>query len=324
MNAFTSFADLYDIFMDNIPYEEWAAVLDALIRENYVPDAGCGTFRPEELQVVDLGCGTGVMTRLLASRGYQMTGVDLSEDMLRIAWEKSLDDAADAAGWTEQDDAVDDISQSDLERAEAAAGGSNRASLSELETAEDAADDAEGQSELPRSPLYICQDMRELDLGEAVDVIVSVADCVNYLLTGEDMAQMFAAVYRQLVTGGLFVFDFNTLHKYRDVIGEATIAESRVNCAFIWENWFDENTRINEYNVTLFVAEPDNDEADLSEGGGVFRRSAETHYQRGYTEEEMLQFAADAGFSVLRILDGEDHGPARKDSERVRIVLRRQ
>ena len=80
MEAYTGFARVYDIFMDNVPYGEWGEYLVSLLRE-YSVDEGL---------VLDLGCGTGAMTEILAGYGYDMIGVDNSEDMLEIAMEKKI------------------------------------------------------------------------------------------------------------------------------------------------------------------------------------------------------------------------------------------
>lgn len=72
MEAYTAFADIYNEFMDNIPYDNWCGNIVDILNEHGITD---GT-------IVELGCGTGNMTRLLASSGYNMLGVDLSEDML--------------------------------------------------------------------------------------------------------------------------------------------------------------------------------------------------------------------------------------------------
>lgn len=77
MDAYTSFAAVYDTFMDNIPYEEWKSYLKELLKEYGVQDG----------LVLDLGCGTGTMTELLAADGYDMIGMDNSEEMLEIARE---------------------------------------------------------------------------------------------------------------------------------------------------------------------------------------------------------------------------------------------
>ena len=78
MSSYESFARVYDLFMDNIPYEEWCGYLHTLLEKYDVTDG----------LVLELGCGTGTMTELLADCGYDMIGVDNSADMLEIALEK--------------------------------------------------------------------------------------------------------------------------------------------------------------------------------------------------------------------------------------------
>lgn len=105
--------------------------------------------------------------------------------------------------------------------------------------------------------------------------MISVCDSVNYILEEEELLQVFQLVNNYLYPGGVFIFDFNTAYKYREVIGNTTIAENREDCSFIWENYYDPEEEINEYDLTIFVQEEDD----------VFRRFTETHLQRGYTVE---------------------------------------
>lgn len=78
MEAYSEFAGVYDMFMDNIPYREWGEYLIALLKEYGICDG----------LLLDLGCGTGTMTELLAEAGYDMIGVDNSDEMLNIAISK--------------------------------------------------------------------------------------------------------------------------------------------------------------------------------------------------------------------------------------------
>ena len=85
MEAYTSFAAVYDTFMDNIPYEEWEKYLKSLLYE----------YGVREGLVLELGCGTGNMTEILAQSGYDMIGVDNAEEMLEIAIEKRMKSGLD-------------------------------------------------------------------------------------------------------------------------------------------------------------------------------------------------------------------------------------
>ena len=81
---------------------------------------------------------------------------------------------------------------------------------------------------------------------------------------------------------------------------------------FIWDNFYDEETRINEYDLTLFVKEAD----------GRFSRFEETHYQRGYTLAEMKALVEEAGLAFVAAYDAFRKEPPREDSERIYIVVR--
>lgn len=80
MEAYTGFAGVYDLFMDNIPYKKWGEYLCGLLKEYQITDG----------IVVDMGCGTGGITEQLALAGYDMIGIDNSEEMLSIARDKKL------------------------------------------------------------------------------------------------------------------------------------------------------------------------------------------------------------------------------------------
>lgn len=158
--------------------------------------------------------------------------------------------------------------------------------------------------------LYLLQDMRELSLYSTVGTVISVCDSLNYILEEDELLECFRLVNNYLYPGGIFIFDFNTVYKYRDVIGDTTIAENRENCSFIWENYYDPEGELNEYDLTVFVKEE----------GDIFRRFQETHIQRGYCVEQMKRLVEQAGMHVLEIRDADTGGQVSQTSERVYIV----
>lgn len=76
---YTSFAEVYDELMDNVDYERWADFYAGLM----------GAYGIHGGRVCECACGTGNLTIPLQRIGFQMTGVDLSQEMLWIAAQKA-------------------------------------------------------------------------------------------------------------------------------------------------------------------------------------------------------------------------------------------
>ena len=70
------FAGMYDPLMKDVDYDSWAEYLLRFLGA-------------EKLRVTDCACGTGAVSIPLAKRGYKVTGLDASEEMLRIAAENA-------------------------------------------------------------------------------------------------------------------------------------------------------------------------------------------------------------------------------------------
>lgn len=245
MEAYSGFAEVYDLLMDNVPYEAWGKYLIDRLKAYGVEDG----------LVLDLGCGTGRMTRLLAEAGYDMIGIDISSEMLAIAMEK------ESAG---------------------------------------------------KPVLYLNQDMREMELYGTVRAVVSVCDCINYLTDQEDLLTVFRLVNNYLDPGGIFLFDINTLYKYEKILGEHTICENREECSFIWENYYDTKSRMNQYDLTFFVKGKDK----------RYQKFEETHYQKGYDLKEVRTLLEMAGLEFVACFEENTLNPPGDDSERVVFIAR--
>lgn len=162
--------------------------------------------------------------------------------------------------------------------------------------------------------LYLLQDMRELELYCTAGTMISVCDSLNYILEEDELLEVFRLVNNYLFPGGIFIFDFNTRYKYETVIGDTTIAENREDCSFIWENYYDPEEMLNEYDLTVFVQEQN----------GYFRRFSETHFQRGYTPEQMVRLVEMSGMKVLEMTDADTGMEVTEESERIYIVAGEQ
>ena len=243
MEAYGGFAQVYDMFMDNVDYHQWCSYAITLLHRYGMQD---GTL-------VEIGCGTGTGTMLFAKAGYDMIGIDISQEMLEIAESKK-----------ESEDIV-----------------------------------------------YVLQDATELELPFPVPAMVSIGDSMNYITDYGDFMQVLKKVRQFLEPGGIFVFDLKT-KKYFSDIGETTIAEDREECSFIWENYFDEETNINEYYLSVFVRGED----------GRYDKYEEEHFQRAYTLAEVKKAVETAGLKMERIYEAFSEREGSEENDRVYVVVR--
>ena len=264
-NTYQAFASVYDELMNDVPYDEWVERIDRDIRRYGVSKTSGereevssddeAVLASERDLVADLACGTGVITRKLFDKGYDVFGVDISSDM-----------------------------------------------LSRAQTSDD-----------ERGIMYLNQDICELDLYSTIGTAVCICDSLNYLLSDEELEAAFGGVSNFLYPGGVFIFDCNTSYKYREAIGESIIAEAGEDVSFIWDNFYDEDENVNEYDLTLFIKRED----------GLYERAEETHLQRGIEKEDIESLAKKSGLEIMLISDSDTDGEVREDTERIYAVLKK-
>ena len=85
MDNYQEFARVYDTIMDDTLYEAWHD-----FSRRHLPS--------ETKEILELACGTGKLCVLFARDGYAVTGLDLSEEMLTIAYNRALDELDDSVG----------------------------------------------------------------------------------------------------------------------------------------------------------------------------------------------------------------------------------
>ena len=246
MGAYESFASVYDLFMDEINYDEWVSYVEKLWnRFDLKPDIVC-----------ELGCGTGNISLRLAEKGYETIGIDISADMLSEAKMKAEQNGTDV--------------------------------------------------------LFLLQDMREFELYGTVNSILCLCDSLNYITDDEDMQQVFNLVNNYLHPGGLFVFDLNTEYKFKEIYGENTFSETDEDAVYIWENYYDEEERINEYYLNFF----------MKNETGTYDRTQEEHFERAYSLDEIKRFIEKSGMKFEAAYDAFTFEPVKENSERIYVVAR--
>ena len=241
-------APIYDAVNGEIDYKAWADFIESMIRKHY-PNA------PE--LVLDLGCGTGRMTLEMAKRGYDMTGVDYSPEML-------------------------DVARENLEN--------------------------EG---LMDKTLLLCQDIRDFELYGTVDIALCCLDTMNHLTKPKDFKKCLSLVHNYLNPDGLFIFDLNGKYKFENIYGDRAYVIEEGNSVCIWQNYYNENSKICDFYVSVF-----------KECEGLYEREDEIQRERMYTLRSVKEMLKNAGFELIGAYSDFEKTDATDMDERLYFVAK--
>jgi SAM-dependent methyltransferase len=172
--------------------------------------------------------------------------------------------------------------------------------------------------------LYLNQDMRSFELYGTIGAVICSCDSMNYITHEDDLKQIFRLVNNYLDPGGIFLFDMNTEHKYKNILGDSVIAENREDCSFIWENYYNEKDNLNEYQVTIFVRSEAEGDMNLKQKAerNVYEKFSETHYQKAYSIERIKELLIEAGMEFIGVYDGYTETATSETTERVCFLAR--
>ncbi|WP_250278333.1 class I SAM-dependent DNA methyltransferase [[Clostridium] colinum] len=247
MSIYENFAEVYDTFMENIPYNDWIVYIQKIWDK----------FELNPKLIADIGCGTGNIAIPLAKKGYDLIGIDSSFQMLTKAKQKSLKENVNI--------------------------------------------------------LYLEQDMREFELYGTVDCILSICDSINYILEEDELLQVFKLVNNYLDPKGLFIFDINTLYKFKNILADNTFCQTNDTSAYTLENYFDDEEMINEFYTNFFIQDKKTK---------LYHRFEEIHYEKAYTIKKIEELIKKSGLELLAVYDELTFDTPKENSQRVFFVAR--
>lgn len=135
---------------------------------------------------------------------------------------------------------------------------------------------------------FILEDARTFKLPDRYDVVVSMFDSLNHVMTIDELTTVFQNVRNCLKAGGLFLFDMNMEQEYvTDWQGYYGIVEDDHVCIF--PNRYDSEKRIGTVEFTVFRLEYNH-----------WRRSDFKLTQKCYSEEELRSALKSAGFDKIQ------------------------
>lgn len=247
MSGYSVFARYYDELTANIDYGMRGGYFHEIIKK----------FKKTSGNIlVDLACGTGSIAEAMARLGYDVIGIDNSDEMLGIAVEKKFEKGLNIQ--------------------------------------------------------YLRQDMRYIDMFGTVDITICALDSLNHLPSIDDVKKVFERVAFFSETGGLFIFDVNTLYKHRAVLANNTFTYETDNVYCVWENTLVPDT--GEVKMAL----------EFFERGesGMYSRSSDSFSERAYSEEELERILIGSGFEILAKYGDDTFEPPAETSQRIIYTAR--
>lgn len=140
---------------------------------------------------------------------------------------------------------------------------------------------------------WIAGDARRFVLPATYHGVLSTFDSLNHIMTIEELTAAFRRVHAALLEGGRFLFDLNMEEGYRARWRGATaMVDDESVCAV--RAAFDPETQIGRNEITMF-----------RRSGDLWRRSDVILTQRCYTETEVRDALAAAGFAETTAREAE-------------------
>ncbi len=162
--------------------------------------------------------------------------------------------------------------------------------------------------------LFLCQPMQQLDLYGTINAAICTLDSINHLTDPEDVQATFDKVSLFTESGGIFIFDINTVFKHRKILGDNTFVYDLDEVYCVWQNTLDVQTDTVQIDLDIFEMLED----------GAYERSQESFCERAYPVDTIKTMLTAAGFETLAIYDELTRNEPKEDSERLFIIARKK
>ncbi|MCM1285197.1 MAG: class I SAM-dependent methyltransferase [Acetobacter sp.] len=158
---------------------------------------------------------------------------------------------------------------------------------------------------------FVKADISDFRLPERVNYCVCSLDSINHLSSITDVENCFKCVYECLNTGGVFVFDVNTLYKHENILSNNTFVFDEEDFFLSWDNeYLGEGTVRILLDFFIF-------------NGNNYDRYSEEFCEKAYTLDSIICILEKIGFSIIGVYNDLTENPSEEDSERVYFVVRK-
>ncbi len=161
------------------------------------------------------------------------------------------------------------------------------------------------------SVMYLCQDMRELDLYGTVDGAVCMLDSLSHICKTDELAEILRRLGLFIAPDGLLIFDVNTPYKHREVLGDNAFVFEEDEFMCVWRNRYHAARQEVSMQLDFFLEED-----------GVYRRYTDAVRERAYALPTWKKLLTQAGFELLAVYGERSFESPAEDAERWVLVAR--
>jgi len=163
-------------------------------------------------------------------------------------------------------------------------------------------------------PLFLCQDMTELDLYGSVDAAICMLDSLNHLAELSQIAEVFRRLYNFVSPGGLFIFDMNTPYKHAEILSGQTFVFEHKDCLALWRNSLADEKGTVDISLDFFERSP----------SGLYIREKEEFSEYSYNTSDIVSLLEKFGFELLEMYGDYNTDTPSDNEQRIVYVSKRK
>jgi ubiquinone/menaquinone biosynthesis C-methylase UbiE len=160
---------------------------------------------------------------------------------------------------------------------------------------------------------FILQDMTNLTYNKKVDSVISICDGINYIVRLEDLKKTIDGISNILEDDGMLIFDVSTIYKLENIIGNNVFHENFKNFSYVWDNEYNNETKILQFELTMFLLTDNN----------KYERFIENHIQKAHSVAEISELLK-KDYKILGILSEKNLKEIKNNDERIYFVAKRK
>ena len=173
----------------------------------------------------------------------------------------------------------------------------------------------EKKSENGSSALFLNQRAQELDLYGTINCAVCCLDTVNHFGDSAEIKKAFERVSLFLEPKGVFILDFNTEFKHREILKDNTFVYDIDGVYCVWQNTYDSGKNRTQVDLDFFLED---------EETGLYERQSESFFEYACSLEEITKILKECGLTVKNSFGGWNGEPIGGSTQRIVLIAEKE